>query len=428
MQSHNITQPLYIPIDVGKNVHSYGAYVGPQLEPVVVPQEIRTHRPAYEQFRTWLTQQIAAPQYAPIIVGLEPTGVYHEAWAHALHRDVGNAVQIHIVNPFRTRQKRRQLQNRAERKTDAVDVEALAHCLRDGNGQLFSPPGFDLQSLHLWCKRHHLLKRDYRRLANRIRGQMDRLWPGALVDVRAFKRAHPSMEPPAPLVKTQPLRRKLVRTVLRIDPNPYMWRALSQDHICTTLRQAGMPCGPKTAHKVQRVAQEALLPPPDTAQLLAEQAHATFQRYEQLCAELDDLRARAEALLCASPGAVVATVPGISEFLAACYVGLLADVRRFDHADQVWAYVGFDIVQHDSGDRRQRGHITKRGQPYGRAVLYDLGFWASKACRAIGHARRRALRRGKTEVEAVIHAAHKTNRICFHLYKHGVPFDPAKSR
>jgi transposase len=428
MQADRITQALYVPIDVGKNVHCYAAYVGAQLDPLIPPQEVRTHRPGYAQFRTWLRQQVHAQCYAPIIVGLEPTGVYHEPWAYALQRDFGDRIVLQMVNPFRTKQKRRQLQNRAEHKSDAIDVAALGHCLRDGSGRPFYLPSLDLQSLELWCKRHQRLKRDRQRLANRLASQLDRLWPGALVDVAAFERAHPRLEPPEPLVHTQPLERKLVQTLLRVDANPYSWQRLSVAQIQTRLREAGLRCGPKTAHKVWRIVQHALLPPPDTAQLLAEQLSVDVRRYAQLCVELADLRTRAEILLRASPGAVVATVPGISDFLAAQYLGLVADVRRFAHADQVWALVGFDIVQDDSGDRRRRGRITKRGQPYGRAVLYQMGLSASLACAAIGRAKQRARQRGKSKIEATLHAAHKTNRICFHLYQHGVPFDPHKSR
>lgn len=428
MQVHSTIQPLYIAIDVGKNVHCYAAYVGADLTPVVAPEKVRTHQPGYERFRRWLTDLVKSQRYAPITVGLEPTGVYHESWAYALQRDFCDSVKLQIVTPFRTKQKRKQLNNRAERKTDEIDVVALAHCLRDDSGRALYQPSLDWYSLDLWCRYHNVLRHDQRRLGNRIRSQMDRLWPGALVDVATFKRAHPDLEPPEPLVYTHPLQRQLVHAVISTDPNPYTWRQLSVSEIQTTLRKTGVRCGPQIAQKVQRIAQNALLLPPATAQLLTDPLRADFRRYQQFCTELADLRERAETLLRATPGAVVATVPGITDFLAAQYVGLVADANRFAHADQVWALVGFDICQDDSGDRRRRGKITKRGLSYGREVLFRMGFSASLACPAIGRAKQRARQRGKSGLEATIHAAHKTNRICFHLYKHGIPFNPALSR
>jgi transposase len=426
MQSHRITNAVFVPIDVGKNLHCYGAYQGPQLTVLVAPQEVRSYRPGYEEFKTWLTHQLITHHPTPIIVGLEPTGVYHEAWAAALQRDFGSAIQVRLVNTFRTRQKRKQLQNRAERKTDPIDVEALAHCLQDGVGHPYATPSAEVQALTLWCRRHYRLQKDRQRALHRLSSQMDRLWPGAFVNVPAFRKAHPDITPPEPLVATQPFDRQLGQAILRTDPNPYTWRAQSWQQIRDTLRAAGRRCGPKTAQKVARVAQQALLPAPDRAQLLAEMVRAEFQRFELLLAEMATLRQQAETLVQGTPGAVVATVPGLSLWLAAQYVGLVGDPGRFQTADQVWALVGFDIVQDHSGDRRRRGHLTKQGQSYGRAVLFQMGFAASRRCPAIRRAKQRARRRGKGHAGAVIHAAHKTNRICFHLYQHGIPFDPDK--
>jgi transposase len=77
-------------------------------------------------------------RHTAIIVGLEPTGIYHEAWAYALQRDFGDTVVLQLVNPFRTKQKCKQLNKRAERKTDPIDAESLAHCLRDDKRRRFT--------------------------------------------------------------------------------------------------------------------------------------------------------------------------------------------------------------------------------------------------------------------------------------------------
>ncbi len=45
MQSHRITGAVLVPVDVGKNLHCYGAYQGPQLRVVVAPQDVRTYFP-----------------------------------------------------------------------------------------------------------------------------------------------------------------------------------------------------------------------------------------------------------------------------------------------------------------------------------------------------------------------------------------------
>lgn len=426
MQIHRTIETLYVPLDIGKNVHCYGVYAGADLQEIVPPQEIRAHRGGYERFRSALQRLAAMYPQAQIIVGWEPTGVYHEPWAYGLLGDCRQLVDLQRVNPYRTRQKRKQLHSRAEHKSDRIDVLSLAYCLRDGNGRPFQVPALGVQALALWCRRYGILRRDRQRLANRLRSQLDRLWPGMLADVPAFRRAHPTLESPEPLVATQPFKRRLVQTLLKVDPNPYTWQALSETEIRAKLRAGGMRCGPKTAQKVARVAQNAMLLPPSVVELLAEQVRQDFENLQQTQATMARLRCQAEAQVQRLPGAVIATVPGLSAFQAAQYVGLVGEAERFEHADQVWALVGFDVVQNDSGDRRRRGKLTKQGAAYGRAVLFQMGLSASMACPAIGRAKQRALKRGKTKVEATLHAAHKTNRICFHLYRQRIPFDANK--
>jgi transposase len=428
MYTDSTTQALYVPIDVGKNVHCYAGYAGAELTPVVPPTKVRTHRPGYAQFCRWLKQMVTTRAYTTIVVGMEPTGVYHEPWAHALHTDFTAPVTVQLVDPYRTKQKRKQLQNRPLCKTDEIDVEALAYCLRDGIGRGFAASPTPSDTLRLVCQRYAAVQRDQRRLSNRLHSLLDRMWPGAFVDVAKFKHAHPHLEPPTPLVATIHLQRKLVQGMLGYNPDPYFWQSLSPDAICATLRAQGTRCGPKTAGRLWRVFQELLLPPPTLVRPLIAPLRNELARYLQLSDDLQALRQRAESVLEASLAAVVATIPGISAFLAAQYVGLVGDITRFAHADQVWAMVGYDTIQSDSGDRRRHGKLTKRGKPYGRAVLYQMGICASKDCPAIARAKTRARQRGKTKIEANIHAAHKTNRMCFYLLKHGVPYDAQRAR
>jgi hypothetical protein len=55
MQSHSTMEPLYVAIDVGKNVHCHAAYAGSSLTLLLFPQTVRTYQPGYQHFKTWLT-------------------------------------------------------------------------------------------------------------------------------------------------------------------------------------------------------------------------------------------------------------------------------------------------------------------------------------------------------------------------------------
>ncbi len=125
---------------------------------------------------------------------------------------------------------------------------------------------------------------------------------------------------------------------------------------------------------------------------------------------------------------MLTSFPGIGAFLAAQYLAHIIDHRRFDYADQIWSFAGFDVSQDDSGDRRRQGKISKRGSAGLRLVLFRIGLNTSQYCPLIKRTKQRALARGKRNVGAVLHAAHKANRICFHLLTHQIPFDPLVAR
>lgn len=425
MQVDSSTTPLYIGIDIGKNVHCYGGYVGGELRLICPRQEVRNNLAGYESFQAWLQAQITCAQYGPIIVGLEPTGIYHEAWAYRIQQGFGDQIEFRFLNPYQTRQKRRQLQNGRKKKTDPLDVEAIAHCLRDGQGNPANLPGQGTIRFDIWAAEFRQAYREHQRLQLSILTQWDRLWPGVLVDVKAFQKAHPQLKAPEPLVLSRPLERQLVRLMLDENPNPYYWQAFSAEALQSLFREKGLRCGPATAKRVFRAAHEALLPPQPLAETLAERLHTDFCHFLELVKRLEQLQQQAEALVPQSPAAVLTTVPGVGSYLAAQYLAYVVDPHRFDHADQIWSMAGFDVEQDDSGDRRRMGRITRRGDPAFRAVLFAIGLNTSQSCPAIALARQHALKHGKKHIGAVIHAAHKANRMCFFLLLHQVPYDPS---
>ena len=370
--------------------------------------------------RDWLI----SGRYQPVVLGLEPTGIYHETWAYALQKDFGAHLDFRFLNPYQTKQRRKTLGGGRNDKTDAADLIAIAHCLRDGLGNpTWLRHGNEL-CFDLWSSTYRQVQSELFRLRLHLMTQLDRLWPGALVNVKAFQAAHPEMKPPEPLVLSRPLERRLIQVILAHESNPYRWINKSPAEIQTILRSHHLRCGPKTAQKVYSVVQNALFLPEEMAELLAERLQADFSHYQLLQARMGHLQQQAEDLVPQTPAAVLTTIPGISAFLAAQYLAYIINVQRFDHPDAIWKLAGFDVIRNDSGDRRRIGKISKRGDPGFRRVLFQIGLNTSVHCPALARAKNRALLNGKNSVGAILHAAHKANRICYHLLTHQIPFDP----
>ena len=67
---------------------------------------------------------------------------------------------------------------------------------------------------------------------------------------------------------------------------------------------------------------------------------------------------------------ILLSIPGIAETTATSVIGELGDIRRFKSANQINAFIGIDLKHYESGDFLAQEHITKRGNPYARKILY----------------------------------------------------------
>ena len=67
---------------------------------------------------------------------------------------------------------------------------------------------------------------------------------------------------------------------------------------------------------------------------------------------------------------ILLSIPGIAETTATSLIGELGDVRRFKSSNQINAFIGIDLRHYQSGDYLAQEHITKRGNPYARKILF----------------------------------------------------------
>nr|WP_039693837.1 IS110 family transposase [Streptococcus gallolyticus] len=67
---------------------------------------------------------------------------------------------------------------------------------------------------------------------------------------------------------------------------------------------------------------------------------------------------------------ILLSIPGIAETTATSIIGELGDIRRFQSANQINAFIGIDLKHYESGNFLAKEHITKRGNPYARKILF----------------------------------------------------------
>jgi transposase len=66
------------------------------------------------------------------------------------------------------------------------------------------------------------------------------------------------------------------------------------------------------------------------------------------------------------------TAPSVGPVTAAAFCSTIDDVERFRNAHQVEAYLGLVPSEKSSGERQQRGHITKAGNTRMRRLLVQV--------------------------------------------------------
>jgi len=420
---------LILLLDIGKNVHWATALTAAGQE-LVQPFKLPTTRTGLDRFLALADPLIGSSRFDLVLLGHEPTGVYHEPWARALmdhyaaHLAAQAAPQMDYIffNPYQVKLARQQTHLR-HRKNDPRDLAAMFDLMTRGLGN----PAFLPTGVEMLIRNEVGFVRAQSRLLDRLERQLlqqfDRLWPGAVVNVAKFSRAHPGVDKPTPIIQTHPFQRQRIRVLLQHCPNPYHLRALSDQEILDLYRRHAGRAGPALLSMLRTWADNTVLLPEDVCAALAEQVQRLFAQYAYTETMIEDAHGRLESLVPLTPARHISAMPGLSDNDAARYLAILGSASRFLRAAEVWSLSGFDPLTDGSGDTPDRiGHISKRGDPASRNTLYQMGYRAALHYAPVSLTFLDAYDRGKSEIEATIHAAHRVNRICFHLVHNDEPF------
>jgi transposase len=103
---------------------------------------------------------------------------------------------------------------------------------------------------------------------------------------------------------------------------------------------------------------------------------------EPLCVTMESVNSELKAIEQGSQRIVesdenvrrLCSVPGVGPVTAAAFVSTLDRVERFQRAHQVEAYLGLVPSESSSGERRQRGSLTKAGNPRVRSLLVEAAW------------------------------------------------------
>ena len=133
------------------------------------------------------------------------------------------------------------------------------------------------------------------------------------------------------------------------------------------------------------------------------------------------------AVLCAKEPVIarLTTVTGIGTVIAACFMSVVDDARRFHGAHQLESYVGLVPGEDTSGGKRRLGAITKKGNCYLRALLVQAAWTilrgTDKSDPLYLWAKKVAERRGKRI--AVVALARRLVGVLWAMWRDGTVYD-----
>ena len=121
------------------------------------------------------------------------------------------------------------------------------------------------------------------------------------------------------------------------------------------------------------------------------------------------------------------SVPGVGPVVAVTFRATVDRIDRFREAGQVSALAGLVPREASSGERQQRGHITKTGARELRSMLIQAAWacWRSRGSGALRvWAEQLAARRGRRI--AVVGLARRLTRVLYAIWRDGSTFEPAQ--
>ena len=109
--------------------------------------------------------------------------------------------------------------------------------------------------------------------------------------------------------------------------------------------------------------------------LLTQAIEPLLQTHEQLCEQIKRLDAEIAVVVQNDARAArLLSVPSIGPVTALTFIAVLDDVGRFSSGAQLTSYIGLTPREYSSGERQQRGHITRAGNTRLRSLLVECAW------------------------------------------------------
>jgi transposase len=384
-------QTLIVTIDIGKTTNT-GYCRCPSGEDMK-PFEFSNHADGFKKLWDCVCQMKISHQLEEVVVGYESTGAYGEPLVHFFQHKPVKLVQ---VNPVHTK-RLKELQGNSPGKTDRKDPKVIADIIRLGHAlSVVIPQGAAAELRRLTLARQRSIQRRTA-LYNQLQDLVFVLFPEFLQVMKD--------------VKT-----KTAQYLLRHYPRPQDIVRCGVEILTSVLRQV-------SRGKLGRPCVQALCDAAGRSVGLQEGMKGVVLEIEEILSGVEACSrfiAKVEKEMVSYLQRVpysdsLLSVKGIGEVTVAGLIGEVGDFRQFGTLREVMKLAGLDLFEISSGKHKGRRHISKRGRPLLRKLLYFAAINTVRKGGVMHGCYQRYLERGMAKVKALVAIARKLLRILFAL-------------
>lgn len=297
---------------------------------------------------TWIESLMRAHGKCQVIFGIEPTGHYWMPLAQFLRK---RKVSVVLVNPLHVKRSK-ELDDNSPTKNDVKDARVIAQLVKDGRYSEPQIPEGVYAELRVGMNMRDRLLRDQLSIQGRIHNWLDRYFPEFLTVFKDWEG-------------------KAALMTLQHFPFPSDLVALGAEAIVNVWRQeVQRAVGMKRALQLVEVARHSI--GITTGIVMARQELLILlSQYTLIQQQLVQLMCDIEQLMQSIPGASsMLTLPGVGLVTVAGFLAEVGDLANYDHPRQIQKLAGFNLKENSSGKHKGQTHITKRGRPRLRALLF----------------------------------------------------------
>jgi transposase len=391
---------LVVAIDPGKVAHRvwFSTGDGGLLEE---PRSVPSLRPGLDDVTATIRRLagVAGP-----VVAIEATGALHGSWVRALEERFPSSVRVFA--PSETAAARAQLGSRRF-KSDDRDCAALTYLARQGQGRVVVDDPVAAVRAAVRYRRGLVAERKVAQ--QRLHDQLNALCPG--------------LSAPAGHGRVLELEDSSGQAVLACAV-AFAGRAPTVGSL--QARAPGRLFASNALYWVERWKQ--CLPPPPDAAVRAERLGRSVARWQAIRADILAVEIDIQALLAATPGQVLTTLPGVGVIRAASFAAFSLPIERFATAEHLYSATGLAPARYQSATLNHTGRISRTGLAEHRDALMGIAWGLSQRCGPFAERDAQLRARGMAPIQARVALARHACRLTYRMLQTQQPFDEQRYR